>query len=236
MSDIESLTSRAKELNHALDWWNIAMVWALVFAAIAAVGVVVTTRLALLRAKQVGDAQAQLLKAKDDELTSDLREKDLKIAEAGRKAAEAAERAENERAARLRLQAQLVARRLTGEQKHALAQLLRPHPGAVAIVSTITDGEGSDFADDFEAAIKAANWATVRIKNDISSRYGILLGTVAGTTLPGTTQIGTALTAIGVTYEHATFNADDHSISPWFQAGVIYLVIEHRPEPKAVEP
>jgi hypothetical protein len=158
------------------------------------------------------------------------------IAAASQRAAEANEKAESEKLARVKLERQLSPRRLTGAQKETFTSLLAAHPDAVAIVSTILDGEGSDFADDFDMALKAAHWQTLKIKNHISDKYGVRLGTVAGTTLPGTRRLQDALTAIGVPYEQATFSPDDHTISPWFQGGVIYLVIERRPEPKVDRP
>jgi len=58
------------------------MIWALIFAALAAVAVVATTRMVLLRTKELTTAQDDLGKAKDNQLTLDLRDKDVKIAEA----------------------------------------------------------------------------------------------------------------------------------------------------------
>jgi len=80
--EIQSLTLRVNALNQSVDWWNTAMVWALVFAALAAVAVVVTTRAPLMRAKELGDVQAELIQAKDRQLTLDLKDKDSKIAQA----------------------------------------------------------------------------------------------------------------------------------------------------------
>ena len=80
--EIQSLTLRVNALNQSVDWWNTAMVWALVFAALAAVAVVVTTRAPLMRAKELGDVQAELIQAKERQLTLDLKDKDSKIAQA----------------------------------------------------------------------------------------------------------------------------------------------------------
>jgi len=79
--EIQSLTLRVNALNQSVDWWNTAMVWALVFAALAAVAVVVTTRAPLMRAKELGDVQAELIQAKERQLTLDLKDKDSKIAQ-----------------------------------------------------------------------------------------------------------------------------------------------------------
>jgi hypothetical protein len=94
VSEIQSLALRVQHLNKSLDWWNAAMVWALVFVAVAAVAVVVTTRIALMRAKQVADAQEQLIQAKDKQLALDLKDRDLMIAEASGNAAAAQAKAE----------------------------------------------------------------------------------------------------------------------------------------------
>ena len=89
VSEIQALTERVRVLNQATDWWNAVMVLALVLAAISAVAVVATTMMALKRAKQVGDAQSELIQAKDKQLALDLGDKDVKIAQAGRDASEA---------------------------------------------------------------------------------------------------------------------------------------------------
>jgi hypothetical protein len=58
---------------------------------------------------------------------------------------------------------------------------------------------------------------------------------VAGTTLPITKQLEHALSVIGVSFENASFSVDDRSTSPWFQSGVLYLVIERKPDIKVDE-
>jgi hypothetical protein len=101
MSEIQSLTIRASDLGNSVDRWNSAMIWALVLGAIAAVAIVLTTRIVVVKAKQLAHVQSELLRAKDKQLTLDLKDKDEKIAEAGRIAGSANERAAaaNERAA-----------------------------------------------------------------------------------------------------------------------------------------
>lgn len=91
MSEIQSLSIRIRDLSRSVDFWNTAMVWALVFAAIAAVAVVVATRFVLTRAKQLASAQEELIQAKDSQLTIDLKDKDVKIAQAGERATKAQE-------------------------------------------------------------------------------------------------------------------------------------------------
>lgn len=67
MSEIQALTLRAERLSQGVDWWDNAMIWALVFAAIAAVAVVVTTRLALVRAKELSDTERKIGNIKEVE-------------------------------------------------------------------------------------------------------------------------------------------------------------------------
>lgn len=87
MSEIQSLTLRARDLSHAVDRWNAAMIGALVLTALAAIFVVLTTRIALTKAKKLAEVQEELIRAKDAQLTSDLKEKDAKIADTNERAA-----------------------------------------------------------------------------------------------------------------------------------------------------
>jgi len=134
-------------------------------------------------------------------------------------------------------------RRLTGEQKNELTKLLKsfPDPIGMVIVSCLLDGESSDFADDFDAAIGngGAKWKTLRLKDRLTLNAGISLGVFDGTPkldpwgrpiLKLKQRIGDALTAIGVSYHDVTFGKDDlHSTGRQFEPGPIYLVVEHKP-------
>ena len=86
MSEIHSLTLRVQSLSHSVDWWNTAVIWGLALAAIAAVFVVIATRIVVSRTGELSAAQDLLSEAKG-------REKDLKIAEAQGDAADANDRA-----------------------------------------------------------------------------------------------------------------------------------------------
>lgn len=152
VSDVQSLTLRAQDLTRSVDAWNTAMIWVLVLAAIAAIAVVVVTRIVLTRAKQLADVQEELIRAKDKQLALDLKDKDLKISEAGEKAAtaetkaeglrldiakaneraaEANRIAEQERLARLKLEARLADRTLTPAQRNAIRSQLATASGIV---------------------------------------------------------------------------------------------------------
>src|SRR5947207_7196996 len=134
------------------------MVWALVIAAIAAMAVVVTTYTALSRAKQQANVEGQLVDAKDKQRQLELRDRDVKIAEAGTKAAAAETKAEgfrldiaeaNERAAALELQALRLRKELVfqgpranlifGENRQKLVDALKP------FAKQRVDGRHSDW-------------------------------------------------------------------------------------------
>ena len=204
MPEIQALTTRANELSGSVDWWNSAMIWALVFAAIAAIAVVLTTRVALVRAKQLGDVQGALIRAKDAQLTLDLRAKDEKISgldldstEAKRglaglqKAASDAkaaqqrveielakqqERAANAEQSLLELQEKVKSRHLSADQAATIkAFLLRAPPGSVDIEISLGAEDGSPFCKELAMAINAGGWKSTWGAQ--TAMYGQIRGT-----------------------------------------------------------
>lgn len=127
VSEIQSLTIRVQSLSHSVDWWNAAMIWGLAMAAVAAVFLVIATRIVIARTGELSKAQDLLSEAKD-------REKDVKIAEAQRGSAEANERAASLEVTALGLRKQLMlqgAREnlITGENRRKLVDALKPFSG-----------------------------------------------------------------------------------------------------------
>jgi hypothetical protein len=104
-SEIDFLTTHVDHLTAAFDFWNRWMRWGLGVAALAAVWIGLTTRLTIVRSKQLAVAQGQLDAAKEAQLKLSLQESDQKIANANKAAGDA-----NEKAAL----AQLELARLTG--------------------------------------------------------------------------------------------------------------------------
>lgn len=98
--DIQSLIARAHDLGRSVDWWNSAMLWTLGFAALAAVLVVITTRMAILRAGQLTDVQGRIIELKEGDAG-------LKISAAQQSAGEANERSKNLEHANLELRGQV---------------------------------------------------------------------------------------------------------------------------------
>jgi hypothetical protein len=173
--------------------------------------------------KQMTDAQTDL--ARQQEATANAQEQ----------AAEANRKADQERLERLALEKQVAPRRLTGEQINGLTRALEKTgpPGGIAIVSALMDGESSDLANDFDAAFTAAGWKTYKIANRVTTNRGISVGVVTGIDFSDIQRVRNALTAIGVPHEDVSYAVGDASTSPSFQAGVLYLVVDHKPEVKS---
>lgn len=123
MQEIQSLILRIQRLGQAVDWWNTAMIIALIIAALAAVAVVVTTRMALVKAKELTDAQGELDKAKDRELQDSLKAKDVDIGKVQLVADEAKERTAKVESDNLQLKTEL--ERATAESRSKQAELER---------------------------------------------------------------------------------------------------------------
>ena len=103
---------------------------------------------------------------------------------------------------RLELEQRAQPRRLTGDQRQSLVELLSGKVGGVTIVSSLVDAESSDYANDFDAAIREAGWNTLRIKNRTVLAYGVSIATVEGTEpLQHAQWLSDALKAIGVQHE-----------------------------------
>ncbi len=144
MSDIQSLALQAQDLGQSADWWNSAMIWALVFAAIAAIAVVVTTHNALKRAKQLGDAQEKLM--------------DLKIAEANERAANA----------NLALAKFKQPRILTPEQQDRIVSKLKAFPNQRFAAYVFSDQESIDLANTLGRILYRAQWVVQSPNSDIA--------------------------------------------------------------------
>lgn len=134
MDEIQALTLRIQRLGQAVDWWNTAMIVALILAALAAVAVVVTTRMALVRAKDLSDAQGELDRAKDRNLQDVLKDKDVEIGNAMKAAGDANERAAGLEVEAARLRRELMhqgprANLVAGDARKRLVDALRPLAG-----------------------------------------------------------------------------------------------------------
>lgn len=150
---IEDLTRQAAQLHGAVDWWNDWVVRSLIVAAVAAVAVVVTTRMQLFRAKQLDEVQTQLLKSKEDQLASDLKDKDVKIAEANKRANQAA----------LELAKFKAPRTLSAEQMSQIVTKMKRFAGTEfdGGVGPLNDPEPLHLFDQIAQSLVAAGWNPV---------------------------------------------------------------------------
>jgi hypothetical protein len=162
------LTARADELNKAVDHWNHGMLWSLALAALAACAVLVTTRMVLFRAKQLNEVQAQLLKAKDNELARNLKDKDLKIAEANERANVAALELEKFKAPRF----------LSSAGQSELAEAMKQYTGVTfdGGIGPLNDPEPQHLFDSIAQALLQAGWRQVGWKE----QSGFVLGRTGG--------------------------------------------------------
>ena len=126
MPEIQALTEQVEALSHSVDLWNLVMLWALAFAALAAIVVGLATRIVITRGGQLSTAQQLLSKAKERVFLSDLKTKDVEIgelklrsdtAESNISATQRAAAGENERAAGLEAQAETLRGQLASQQR-----------------------------------------------------------------------------------------------------------------------
>src|SRR6185437_3376840 len=73
-SEIDCLTAQVNHLTAAFDSWNQWMLWGLGVAALTAVWIGLTTRMTIVRSRQLTVAQGQLAAAKEAQLKLDLQE------------------------------------------------------------------------------------------------------------------------------------------------------------------
>jgi hypothetical protein len=180
--DIEALASRVQSLSQSVDWWNAAMIWALIFAAIAAVAVVITTRKSILRTGELGAAQSELAQAKDATLQQALNSSRERIVGLEKDASDAkADMARQQtRAATaemdlLQLQTRLAHRRINPSEQAKLVAKLLPYPGSIVAVTRLGEAEAGQFADDLLAVFSKANWEVklARVGVIAPPQYGV---------------------------------------------------------------
>ena len=219
-SEIQTLARRVSDLARAVDFWNHWMLWGLAAATVAALWIVLTTRLTVLRSKQLSVAQGLLESAKDRQLQEDLRSKDVEIgklqleadtanqsigankaetAKATQRAAEAQEAAERERLARTSLEAQIAPRRLTPAQELAIAEVCAPFRGKqVTVVSYALDAEAAVLAAQIIAAFRGGGLNVTDLTASIQPMGRFDLGIhVAGSDRALVASIRASLSLVG---------------------------------------
>jgi len=154
MSEIQSLTTEVNNLTASVNWWNTAIIVMMFVAALAAIGLVITQRIAFNKAERLSNAQTQLGIAKDKQLVLDLKEKDDLIAKANARGEEA-----KLEAAKLELKIieLKTPRRLTSAHNEKIITSLGKFPGTHFELSH-SGHESLIFALDIESALSKAGW------------------------------------------------------------------------------
>jgi hypothetical protein len=174
VSDIQSLTQTVRDLSQRVDLWNQLMLWGLGFTVIAALFVLVATRMVVFRSGQLSSAQELLSAAKDRQLQDDLKAKDIEIgnlkirsdtAESGIAtaqvvAAKANLLAEQEKLARVKIEEGIAWRRMGKETRTAFGLKFLPFSRQRSgIAYNPNDVEASGFATDLALALHdVAKW------------------------------------------------------------------------------
>lgn len=170
MSDIQALTERAHALGEKVDFWNNWMIWALIAAAVAAAIVVITTRMAIVRAGELAEMQEQIIafvnkQAADANARAGVLEKD---------AASLKKDAEDERLARVNIEAAVAFRSLDEQQKRGIAKALSRFGNITGASMWYANGspEAESFAVDIAEALRLAHIHTTTIGGVIEMREG----------------------------------------------------------------
>lgn len=185
MSQIQSLTDRAQSLSRSQDRWNDAYMVFVALTVLLAALVFVAQYIASRKGKQLAVVQAELILLKDEALGTELKDKDLKIADATKASGEANERAgnANEKAAELYRQAEVLrkqnleteakleserASRLELEESLAPRSLdqsnlesLRPFSGIQVVLEYLVDAEVKQAAGQIRLVLNESKWKII---------------------------------------------------------------------------
>lgn len=189
MSELESLASRVSDLNSKVDFWNSAVLWALLITALAAAAIVFSQRLAFIRAKQLADVQDKIsrLKEADARVAQDRVETELakqqeraaiadgKVAGLEENAADAKTemakqqiRAATAERSLLELQERVKPRHLSADCRKQLIELLKPATkGAIEINHLVLDEESRSFAMQIYEALREAGWSSNGVRSEM---------------------------------------------------------------------
>jgi hypothetical protein len=194
ISPISSLNSEAQRLQSWIDRWSTVSLVALTLTIIAGAFTLAAQYFTGKYSKKLNSVQQELLAAKDTQLATDLREKDVRIAladeragAANKSAAQAIEqakqhelgiasaRAEAEKA-RLELARLRDPRRLSPQAQQRIVQKLLPYRGQRFAFVVYPDPEPLALLASLDAMLKTAGWERV------ASQIGVIEVQAAGNT------------------------------------------------------
>ena len=105
--------------------------------------------------------------------------------------------------------------------------------GSLAIVSPISDSEASDFADDFNSAIRTgASWNTMRILDQVGEqKCGVYVGMLGNSSSAQITLLSGALDAIGVSHRIVALRSDEVATTINFlPQRTLFLLVGYNPQ------
>jgi hypothetical protein len=165
-SEIQSLTSDATDLENNVDFWtkwNIGFVAAVV---VIAGGVFLTQFMLNKRNKSWSEKQAELIQAKDRQLSRVLSANEQETTRLK-------QLAEKEHLARVELESKVAWRRLDPKAQSEVASHLSHFAGEPALIAyNPNDVEASSFASDIAATLHAAKWDIAEPLAVLSLREG----------------------------------------------------------------
>jgi hypothetical protein len=238
VSDIQSLTVKIQELQRSFDFWNTGYVWLVAFTVLLAAVVFFTQFMSIKRGKELSEAQAVLLKLKDEQLITDLKDKDVKIASATARAQEAEEKAEKERLERIRLEENLAWRRLSKEDQQVIASQVAKSAGIfVSLWYGQGDKEAETFAWELGSALDAGGWkvfspaglismkkAGVPLRSGTPHKTGVIVArTPDESALKASESLVNALVSLG-------FDVEENPETELREAPEVLVNIEVRPQ------
>jgi hypothetical protein len=179
MSALESLLARANQLASKVDFWNSAVLWALLITALAAGAIVFSQRLAFVRARQLSEVRDEIGKIKEasatdradkldqanTKLRTDLETEKGKVAGLQDAASIQQERAAKAEKELLELREKFKPRILTATQQVRISERLRPYTGKYFDVALHVEPETQDLLIAIEDALKAAGWIEIDWKS-----------------------------------------------------------------------
>lgn len=179
VSEIQALTARAQELSSSIDAWNGAYVIFVALTVVLALVVFLTQFISMRKSKLLAGVQAALIAAKDSQSLLDSRAKDVKIAEASERAAEANTKTEGFRLeiakanaqaeeARLELAKFKAPRILTPEQQEHIRLKLAGTSGEKFAAYAVFETESLNLANAIGHALLGAGWIVQTPDSDIA--------------------------------------------------------------------
>jgi hypothetical protein len=177
MSELTSLASRSTELVSKVDFWNSAVLWALFITALAAGAIVLSQRMAFVRAKQLADVQDRIASIKEADASEHAKKLETDLAKQQ-------ERAANAEKTLLELQERVKIRHLSFEQRNKLVKVLKEAAdekqpkGPIRINRLMLDETAQAFATELRDAFSAGGWSSDDVGRDVIPSGPVPIGVV----------------------------------------------------------